>query len=230
MVLLATAVVWQGIDAEIERRRVRRRTELTNEINKLMFPTWYKIRSAARDRATRERIGVHVWMVPTWHWHLVPEVIRSVTPEKLRSRLWTPRMWRACHYRLKDDQHDGTDIRWTRDIGAIGRCWRDRELQYFELPSLWGPDELSEPHWNQLPEASKLGLKYGQYKRIRMKYFSVHVVPIFKEPKKPGSRLIGCVVVDTLLTHPLNLDVNKVRAESFRAAEKIALRVVPIAS
>ena len=230
MILLAAAVVWQVIDAEIERRRVRRRTELTNEINKLMFPVWYKIQATAPDQSTRERIGVHVWMVPTWHWHLVPEFVRNLTPESVRSRIPTPHMWRACNYRLEEDQHDGTDIRWTRDIGAIGLCWRERKRQYFELPLVWGADELDELQWSGLQESAKMGLNYNQYKRVRLKYYSVLVVPIFKETKQPGSRFIGCVVVDSLSSNPINLNVRRIQAQSSKVAKEIALRVVPIAS
>lgn len=117
MSVLAVSTLWQVIDAEIERRRVRRRSELRNEINKIMFPAWYKISRVGKNRAIRERIGVHVWIVPTWHWHLVPDFIRNLVPQSIRSLLPTPRMWRACIYRLEDNQHDGTDIRWKRDVG-----------------------------------------------------------------------------------------------------------------
>lgn len=230
MALVAGAVLWQFVDAEIERRRVKRRTELANEINKLMFPVWYKIRSVGANRPTRERIGVHVWMVPTWHWHMVPELARSFVPRSWRSRLPTPRMWRACHYRLKDDQHDSTDIHWTRDIGAIGRCWRDRERTVFDMRDRWGSTELFEAQWRNLPAQDKLGLTYRQYQRVHAKYSSVLVFPIFKVPGSPDTRFIGCVVVDALSTHPVNLNVEKVLGEAYSASKQIAFRVVPIAS
>jgi hypothetical protein len=230
MALISAGIIWQFIDAEWERRRVRRRNELRTEINSRIFPAWYKISTVGVNRATRERIGVHVWMVPTWHWHLVPEFVRRLTPKNWRGRLPTPKMWRACNLRLKEDDHDGTDIAWTRDIGAIGLCWRDRDKHYFELPSHWGDSELSEEQWDALDQPQKLGLKYPQYKRIRAKYFSVLVWPIFKDSENPESRFIGCVVVDSLSSHPVNLNIRKVRLAMYRASKEISKAVVPIAS
>lgn len=41
IIAVAVGLMWQFIDAEIERRRVRRRISIANEISKLMFPIWY---------------------------------------------------------------------------------------------------------------------------------------------------------------------------------------------
>lgn len=228
IVVVALCVIWQFIDAEIERRRVRRRTELSNEIIRIMFPIWYKICAVTNDRSSRERIGVHVWMVPTWHWNLVPEWVRILVPESWRAMFPAPRMWRACDLRLKKDQHGGTDIRWKRDIGAIGRCWRERERQYIVMSELWGQDLLSTAAWANLPASSRLGLTFPQYKRVRDKYHSVLVVPIFKTHGVPDSRFIGCVVVDSLASHPVDLDVKEPRSLAHKAAERISNRIAPI--
>ena len=230
MVLFSLGTIWQFIDAEWERRRVRRHHELRTEILSRMFPAWYKICNVGSNRATRERIGVHVWMVPTWHWHLVPEYIRRVTPRSWREKLPTPKMWRACNLRLKEDDNNSTDIEWTRDIGAIGLCWRHRDKQYFDLASLWGDVELSAEAWNDLDVSEKLGLEYVQYKRIRNKYYSVLAWPIFKDPDNPQSRFIGCVVVDSLASHPVDLNIKKVRSNMYRASKEVSKGVVPIAT
>lgn len=232
IVIVALGVVWQYIDAEIERRRVRRRTEVANEIAKIMFPIWYKIRTVTSDRKSQERLGVHVWMVPSWHWLLIPDWARDLTPETLRARLPTPRLWRACDYRLEDDQHDATDIRWRRDVGAIGLCWRTRRRQHFDLSQLWGNAQtpLTSAQWGALPPDERLGLTHEQYLRIASKYHAVMVIPIKKDSSKPGSRFIGCVVVDSLVDHPVNLNVRKVKSKAYTAARSISDRLSPISS
>lgn len=227
IVAIALGLIWQYIDAEIERRRVRRRTSLANEISKLMFPLWHEMQSLGTTKRTRERIGLHVWMVPTWHWTLVPDWLRSLTPQRLRDRLPTPRLWRAAQFRLQDD-HEPTDIRWKRDVGAIGICWRERHRQHFVMRDLWDEDEYTAEAWEQLPAEDKLGFNYEQYRRIWHKYDAVLAWPIYKYPTTPGSQFIGCIVVDALVGHPVHFDRRSVRGKLYNAANEIANRIGPI--
>ena len=106
---VALSIIWQFVDAEWERRRVRRRTALAHEITKIMFPVWYRARTAATGRKTQERIGVHVWMVPTWHWNLLPDWVRELCPEAWRARFWTPRLWRGGGLLLRAGRAGGGD-------------------------------------------------------------------------------------------------------------------------
>lgn len=220
---LGFGVFWGYSDAEVERRRVQRRIEMSVLINNIVFPLWHTIvNKVSTSRRARERIGVHVWMVPTWHWTLIPRWLRSMTPRQVRSRLPTPKLWRACQYRLYDDRGP-TDIIWRRDVGAIGRCWRKRQAYYFSVSDNWGAIEMNKVTWEQLPTEHQLGLKYSEYLAIRRKYASVLAAPIFRNPNNvPDSEFIGCLVVDTPAESVININVDPVRGLLATAARDIA--------
>lgn len=226
IVLLSLGVFYQYWDANLERKRVRRRASLAYEINKLVFPIWHEVQSIGVDDKTRAHIGIHVWMVPTWHWTRIPDGLRRVTPKKIRDRLPTPALWRAAQFRLQDE-HAPTDIRWRRDIGVIGRCWRDRHVQSWVMSDLWDADLYTESAWQQLSKTERLYLTYEQYTRIFEKYHSVLVWPIYKELETPGSRFIGCVVVDTNVKYPADLDQDEVRSSIYELSKAITSRIVP---
>lgn len=229
IITLGVYAVLQFTETEIDRRRFRRRHEIANEVSQLLFPTWDRVHAAGKSKRLSQRMGVHVWMVPSWHWQLVPELIRKLTPRIIRDRLRTPNMWRAAIFRLEDDGHDSTDIQWRRDIGAIGKCWRTRSHVYFCTDS-WGEEELGAKAWAEKSVDETLGLTHEQYLRVWRKYHSVLVWPIYKNAHNPGSRLIGCIVFDTLKGHPVDLDVAKIRSEATSAAVQVSRRLVPIGS
>jgi hypothetical protein len=223
--ILGFAVMWNFFDAEVERRRLHRRHSIAVAVSAIAFAVWNKVHRVGYKRWTKERIGLHVWMVPTWHWTLVPRWIRKLTPRKLRAKLPTPSMWRAAQFRLRETS-EPSDILWRRDVGAIGACWRDRKSCFYDLEALWGNQLRTEAEWRTLRREVSLGLDYSQYATIREKYASVLAVPIFRHPdRRADSEFIGCVVVDTPKDGRADIDTPYVRGALLVAAQQISSRL-----
>jgi hypothetical protein len=224
IITISFGVLWSYFDAEIERRRVRRRNSITSEIHRLSTPMWRKIQGAVRDRKVTDRIGLHVWMVPTWQWLALPGWTRHLVPRLLRDRWRTPPMWRAMLIRMKDG-HESTQIPWRRDVGAIGFAWRQRTHVYYDLLAMWGATEIPATTWATMTHDDRLGLTHAQYVAVRKKYATVLVAPIYQNPDEGDSRLIGCIVIDSLVDFPWNLDVRRIRNIAFLLAQNISASI-----
>ncbi len=231
-VVLAAVVVglsasWGVVDALLERRYLTHRDHIARQVSEISFALWYLTSRSMRTDRLRERFGVHVWLVPQWHWTLVPRRIRRLTPRTWRRKLWTPYMWRAAEYRMDRHNHQGTGIQWKRGTGAIGMCWSTRDRFSFDLHANWGPGELTEARWNLLSPELQLNLRYDQAKSLQAKYRRVVAVPIFrKDHGYPDPEFIGCVVIDTPAGEAdLNIAAARFRGLAVSAAAAIAEKI-----
>lgn len=225
IVVIGFGVLWNFADAEVERRRGRRRNEMGFIISDIAFPVWADLQNEFHARELREGLGVHVWMVPSWHWAVVPQSFRNLVPEKARARLPTPPMWRAVRIRM-DTEDQPTDIAWRRDVGVLGKCWRDRKSVYLDLVAHWGPVPMSEQAFGALPGDGQYGLTYQQYLSVAAKYASVLAIPVYEDPDNARSRFIGCVVFDSIKDAPINLDSKRIRGKAWVASKTISRSVV----
>lgn len=85
-----------------------------------------------------------------------------------------------------------TTVRWTKDKGLLGECWRERRdasrdhSQFFD-----GYMNCSETDWEKVPDKIRQGLTYGDYQQIRMFEF-VLATPMI-DPSNGAYR--GCLVI-----------------------------------
>lgn len=213
--VLGTSYVAAGFQAIRDRQRILRREILRNRIVRILFPVWDTVRVRLPHVADQRSVGLHVWLVPHWHWTLVPRWIRNHTPRRLRQRLPTPAMW--CAGSLRIDRWTGprANVEFRRDIGVIGRCWRERGLIHWTRAE-WGPSKLDAAGWGSLDERLRQGLSYPQYEYFFDRYASVLALPIFGALHHGSDpELIGCVVVDV---GSETVDLNTPRIQGYLAS------------
>lgn len=72
-----------------EDRSERFRREIENELGTL----W---RNAADKEGVKaiESLGLHVWLVPRWHWRFAPAAFKERLPESWKLKIPAPAMWR----------------------------------------------------------------------------------------------------------------------------------------
>ena len=226
--IIGLSVIITVVDAYVERKRLRRRESISVAVSRALFPTWHLLYSRTQGRENQRWVGVHVWLVPTWHWTVVPRRIRNLCPSRIRARLWTPAMWRAASFRLKRHQTP-TDIPWRRDVGTLGLAWRDRDTRFLDLTSHWATLHTAS-QWAALPDVDRMGLTHYQYQRLRQKYATVIAVPIFRTDSDASDpEFLGCVVADTGAgTSGLDLNTSHTRGILETAASAVSHAVARV--
>lgn len=99
----------------------------------------------------------------------------------------------------------------------IWRC-----LVSYDLATQWGATEIQPQVWATMSDTDRLGLTHDQYLAVRAKYASVLVAPIFQNPDEAGSRIIGCIVIDSLADFPVNLEVRRFKNLAFLLAREVS--------
>lgn len=180
-----------------EDRSERFRREIENELGTL----W---RNAADKEGVKaiESLGLHVWLVPRWHWRFAPAAFKERLPESWKLKIPAPAMWRPGKLRHVDHLHP-SGIRWRRGRGVLGRCWLERWQVQLDVQRDWGPYlNVTKPQWKQMRRDSSLDaitmkLNHGQFMRLSKLYSEVVAVPIYKTRQPSGNRyLVGCVAAD----------------------------------
>ena len=189
------ASVYGLLDAWLERKRARRRDEISVVVSELLFPLWCQISTHINDKSASETLGVHAWLVPSWYARLSQPAVRDFIPSVIRRRLWTPPLWRAAQFRLKHADI-ATGIAWKRGKGAIGMCWEEVSTFYRGMADIWGPNEMTYAQWESMDTDKKIGLDFQEYRRIRRKYGQVLAVPIFRPRGRGAPQFLGCVTID----------------------------------
>jgi len=148
-----------------------------------------------------DSLGLHVWLVPRWHWRLAPPAFKERLPESVKDKVPSPAMWRPA--RLRHIDHiDPSGIRWRRGRGVIGRCWLRRQAISFSLQADWGAyRDYDAKQWKALRRDPKfrhvtMKLNFEQFQRMQSLYSEVLAVPIYKQRESGNRYLVGCVVAD----------------------------------
>lgn len=214
------------LESTVVANRMRRQDWIARNVLELVVPLWAILHSLMSDGDCKKTFGVSVWLVPRWHWTLVPRTVRDKTPMSFRRKFPTPRMWRAAQMRLTPSGQ-ASDIAWRRGVGAIGLCWLNRSPFFYDMESKWGLGTLPEAAWNDLQPQDKMRLRYSEYLHLAGRYRTVLCYPIFRDrPTTVDREFIGCIVVDTSVNAPpYNIDTPQVHSHLFLAATLIALKL-----
>ncbi|MEU9223570.1 hypothetical protein AB0D40_04240 [Streptomyces massasporeus] len=97
--------------------------------------------------------------------------------------------------RIRVYAHPGAvDIRWTKEKGPLGKCWESKEPEFLNFREKVAEitDAPTEPAFNDLDDTEKMGLSYGEYRKLIKNFAEVGAWPI---PDAQGE-IIGCIVVD----------------------------------
>lgn len=219
--ILTLSVIYGLFDALLERKRAKRRDEISVVVSERLFPLWYRISSSIDGDDAKEKLGVHAWFVPSWYSRISKPMIRDRIPERIRKHLWTPALWRAAQFRLEhSDQQTG--IQWRRGKGAIGLCWKHTDVWHKRLDDLWGEAELNYGDWVRLEPSKRIGLNFHEYKKIRRKYGYVIAMPIYRPRGRGAPQFLGCIAVDLPRScRHINLDNEDQRSHIVTAATQI---------
>jgi hypothetical protein len=225
-VIIGVSIVAQAFEATYQRRKRIERDAVSREVLRLLFPIWVGVERRLQRREMKDTFGLHVWLVPRWHWTLVPRPVRKATPRGVRARFPTPQMWHAAELRMRSDQ-PSTEISWRRGKGVVGMCWRRRHFFYFDAAANWGAARMDEAAWGNLSANDKLGLSYGEYVRLSSKYNRAFAVPIFRHGSQARDpEFIGCVVLDEAAgVEQFDIDTVQVRGELAALANLVSLQV-----
>jgi hypothetical protein len=222
---VALAAIYGLIDAWLERRISKRLGHIAMAVSELLFPLWNEIAlklvpttESPDPLPTRESLGVSAWLVPRWY-----TVFTKSMPKFLCAILYAPPVWRAAQFRLKH-LDDPTGIRWRRNRGIIGRCWKSGHSEPFNLATDW-PQINTKQEWGQLDKSVKMKLSYDDYRHLKAKYGSVLAVPILRTRRIGAPSFLGCITIDLPPAVPANvLDLNSpvVKGAGRAAAEQMA--------
>lgn len=213
--LVIPAAIVAGLSGAVEvamgvsdRIRDERSERHRREIERRVFALWDWLTQRYAAPGFRDQLGVHVWLVPRWHYRFFGRAGQRV-PISVRSRMPTPAMWRPAKMRLVDHL-DPTNVKWTRGKGAIGMCWRTRGAYYFDANLSWAPlANATKPEWRALDDQSvTLNLGYEEFERVRRNYGQVLAMPIWKRITSSYSAFVGCVVIDLPLGYTA-VDLNE---------------------
>lgn len=147
-----------------------------------------------RRRDLRDRLGLHVWLVPKWHRMLGGTRAASALPEAPRKSIPTPPMRLGGRLYL-DDLTTPSSIRWTRGRGAIGMAWKKRDCFYFPADEKWPRTPAKEIDWSRVAVEDGIGLDKLQVQRL-LQYGQVFVVPIWVKHPSGKSTFAGCIALD----------------------------------
>lgn len=113
-IIVGLAAGFNLLEAMRREQRIATRDSLSGGLFDVAFPLWYKSSVLMTRESARRKFGVHIWLVPRWHWTLIPRIIRRYTPRDVRARLRTPIMWHALEIRMDKLSHAATGIGWRR--------------------------------------------------------------------------------------------------------------------
>ncbi len=172
------------------------RRSLENELGVL----WRSV--AITDDALKvSPVGLHIWLVPRWHWRYPPEMLISRKQATFRRRLPTPSLWRPAKLR-HIDHVDPSYMKWRRGRGVVGQCWLQRGRVQLDVEKDWKQFEsVSASEWKAASRNDNvtnltMQLTFGQFQRLRKLYSEVLAVPIYKERASGTRYFVGCVVAD----------------------------------
>ena len=200
-IVLGVAALWNVADGVLARSYEQRTSAVGRSLDKYLYVLHRDISKHQRDRVasvsrtsrkTLNRIGLHVWLVPTWYRSINR---RGHAPMKLVS------LWRASEIRFIDDDLSPTEITWRPGIGVIGTCWVDKQVTKCTMANSWPALALTEQVWKAtwegLPEVERIGLNPSQAYKIAQNYRSVVAVPIYwRDRTSSHSTFLGCLVLD----------------------------------
>lgn len=97
----------------------------------------------------------------------------------------------AAKVRLRPIPSSG--VRWVKGKGLIGRCWETQQPQFLDVAAHFRDHEhLSAEAFEALPEATRFGLTFNDFQRLRGKYGMIAASPLVDD----AGRYRGCVTAD----------------------------------
>ncbi len=119
-----------------------------------------------------------------------------------------------------------SSITWTKNKGVLGRCWAEEAPQVVDTSEYDQKfNDSTQAQWDALPYDERLGLDYGEYRKIVGKYGTVLAFPILTE----SGKILGCVTLDAPAGHHDALDTPGVEEAVAGAAALVALALVRLA-
>lgn len=154
-VLGGVAVVWVAIETQLLRVRLRRdnRLEALEEYLQSLVLNFYE---ADATKLPYNKLAAHIWRVRR-RWFLGREVLQRVVTYK------------------PDGKVPASGVEWCEGKGVVGMAWGEMMPYTVNLADL--QDAYSRGTFDTLPEAKRLGLSAGEFKRVKH-YWAVYVAPL----------------------------------------------------
>lgn len=166
-----------------------------------------------------ERLGFNCLIVPGWYRRTMKRSVRKRLfgwlSEHHRDRLGSRPVLRSVKkFRISPDP-PSSGIRWTRQKGVIGLCWRERKTVGLDVRDTYGPYlGLDRTAWEQqVPPEVRLGLSYGDWTLVGDKYSAVVVSPILVR-----GEFWGCITLDATCSDAQDDDYSRLWAGDVQSA------------
>lgn len=114
---------------------------------------------------------------------------------RYRPWLWRPRLHRVVRFRL-NVAPEPSDIDWTPDKGAVGKCWTSKKAQFNRWHELCdkyvSETELTDLQWRRIEAGKSFGFTRSEFESMLGKYSEVGAFPL----KDRDGLLIGVISID----------------------------------
>ncbi|KAM9866739.1 hypothetical protein ACIFOC_00431 [Leucobacter aridicollis] len=178
-------IVVDNVGTLFTRRHFRIKHQREKDIENTLMSTLLAISRTKRVRF--EELGMSVYVPRRFNWKFWQS----------RSR---PRMLKRIHRFRPSGFPQQSGIAWTELTGAVGECWRDRKLVYWDgvaIARRHSPEALSEmtqQAYESISTETKQGFSLEQFKSITGKYSEVAATPIWDN--RLERKLIGILTID----------------------------------
>jgi hypothetical protein len=211
---------------ERSRKAERQLYALHRQLSRVLHPP-AKFGSLRTSRRTLNRLGLTVWMVPTWFAIVDALPSPNAVRRWLRGRIHSPSMRRVAAVRFIDETTP-SGIHWRRGVGVIGQAWLTGDEVHLDMAHDW-PDRVLPisdwvTAWEAMDERLRLGLSAKEARKLQANYDAALALPIYMRRKSDDERwLAGVLTVDVPVDTPdLSLDRRELRKQLKVASNRVA--------
>jgi hypothetical protein len=161
----------------------------------ILLPIMSELGEKARRQAVERRQQLHTFLASSLVYiarHSGADWETTGVQAFLVKRRWL-RETHVAEAKVRLRPIPASGVQWTKGKGLIGRCWETRQPQFVDLAAHFADyEQLGAEDFGRLPEATRFGLTFDDFQRLKGKYGIVAASPIVDEK----GRYLGCVTAD----------------------------------
>jgi hypothetical protein len=173
VVTIAAVAIGSSLARPIRIFVVGKQVKQSNKIHTALRGLPWAINKQTGGRVPVPPLGASAWLIKGWGKR---RYLKNIGRERV------------------EDYPGPSSIKWTKGKGVLGKAWQEERAQIIDVGKIDARHgKCSEEQWLKVRDDTRMGLSYQEYCKIRGKYGTVVVAPMF-DPR--NSKVIGFVSLD----------------------------------